>query len=540
MTQVINNVFRANDPNHGYLGNRHVKRAGVSQTYTQAELDEYVKCRDDPVYFCMRWLKVIHPDHGLVPFTLYDFQKDMINHMLDNRFSIFKCPRQVGKTTTSAAALLHFALFNPDKKIAILANKGMIAKEILARITLMLENVPFFLQPGCKALNKGSIYLDNESSIKCFSTSSSSVRGDSYSWVFLDEYAFVQRAEEFYTSTYPTITAGKSTKVTIVSTPNGVGNSFHSLWEGAVQKVSDYQPFSIHWSDVPGRDQKWKEQTIANTSEEQFRQEFECDFRGGSNTLISSNSLLGLRSHKPVDVNSGVNIYKKPEKGHQYVITVDVSKGRGQDYHAFTIFDCSDSYFEQVALFRDNTMSPMILPNILEKFGKYYNDALIIVENNNNGEVVCNGLYYDIEYDNMFVESYTKSGGVGANMNKKTKRIGCSNLKDLIESGKLIVVDPVSIAELTTFTARGSSYEATLGCHDDTTMNLVMFGWFVSTDAFGDISQIDLKSLLHSDKIDEMNEEEFSGQVYYDNGMDSTEVMTGYNEMIEQQREWQL
>jgi hypothetical protein len=523
-----------------YLGNPQIKRDNVRQSYTQKEMDEYIKCSKDPVYFCANYVKVIHLDRGLVPFKLYPYQKKMFETYLKNRFNITLACRQSGKSISVCGFLLWFALFNPEKTIAILANKGATAREMLGRITLMLESVPFFLQPGCKALNKGNIDFDNNSRIIASSTSSSAIRGFSVDILYLDEFAFVNNANTFYTSVYPVITSGKNTKVIITSTANGVGNLFHKLWEGAVTKTNKFEPTRVDWWDVPGRDKKWKEETVANTSERQFSQEYGNDFLGSSNTLVDANTLLGLKAEKPAEVVSNVQMYKLPENDHQYMITVDVSQGRGQDYHSFTIFDCSKDYFEQVAFFRDNLMSPMILPNLLEKFGKYYNEAMIVIESNDQGAVVCNGLYYDIEYENMYVDSFVKKTGLGVRMTKSVKRIGCSNLKDLLESGKLKVVDPTTISELTSFSAHGSSYAATPGNNDDAVMNLVMFAWFVSTEAFGNIAEIDLKRLLHSEKIDALDEDAFEGQIYIDDGLGNDEIMRGYDEMIRQKMEWTL
>ena len=262
---------------HGYQNNPNLPKFSYKHAYTQAEYDEYVKCANDPVYFAKTYVKIVSLDHGLVTFPIWDFQKNMLETFHNNRFTICKLPRQVGKTTTCVAYLLHYIIFNEYARIAILANKGSTAREIMSRLQLAFEYLPNFLKPGVVEWNKGSIELANGSTALADSTSGASVRGKSFNIIFLDEFAHVPNnvAKEFFDSTYPTITSGVNTKVIIVSTPKGL-NLFHSMWEKAVQKVSTYIPIEVHWSQVPGRDQKWKEETIKNTSEEQFRQEFEC------------------------------------------------------------------------------------------------------------------------------------------------------------------------------------------------------------------------------------------------------------------------
>ena len=391
-------------------------------------------------------------------------------------------------------------MFHPDQTIAILANKGATAREMLARITLALENTPFFLQPGTKALNKGSIEFSNNSRIIATATSGSSIRGLSVNLLFLDEFAFVENAAQFYTSTYPVISSGKTSRVIITSTANGIGNIFHKIYEGAVQSVNEFKPFRVDWWDVPGRDEEWKNQTIANTSELQFQQEFGNTFFGTGNTLISADALMNMKAEPAVGVGD-VNVYVEPKANHDYIMTVDVAKGRGQDYSTFNIIDISTNPFKQVATYRNNLISPILFPDIIHKWAKRYNEAYVIIESNDQGAVVANGLYYDIEYENMHVESMIKAGAIGMTMNRKVKRIGCSNLKDLIEEKKLHIVDLQTITECSTFEARGNSFEASDGNHDDLVMNLVMFSWYVGTEAFSNQTDMTMKQMLYEEKM---------------------------------------
>lgn len=495
--------------NISYLGNPNVKRDGVDEEWTEEKIIEYQKCMDDPAYFCRTYVKVVHLDRGLVNFNLYPYQENMFKHFQENRFSIVLACRQSGKSISSVAYLLWYALFHPEKTIAVLANKGATAREMLARVTLMLENLPFFLQPGCKALNKGSIEFSNNSRIIAAATSGSSIRGMSVNLLFLDEFAFVENATEFYTSTYPVVSSGKDTKVIITSTANGVGNQFEKIWTGAVQSVNEYKPFRVDWWDVPGRDEKWKEETIANTSQLQFDQEFGNTFFGTGDTLINAEILMGLRAKRPIEQMEGGNFlaYEKPIKGHEYVMTVDVSKGRGQDYSTFMVIDISERPFKQVAIYRNNTISPILYPNIIYKFANVYNQAYVVVEANDQGAVVCNGLYYDMEYENLHTSSATKANALGIEMNRKVKRLGCSSIKDIIENNKLELVDEHTILECSTFIAKGQSYEASDGNHDDLMMNLVMFGYFVSTQFFADMTDINLKQMMFEDKMRQIEED---------------------------------
>ena len=495
--------------NEGYLGNINVKRAGVQSQWTEKEILEYKKCMENPVYFIENYIKIISLDEGLVPFKLYDYQESLITHFDESRFSIVLACRQSGKSISACGYLLWFALFQPEKTIAVLANKGATAREMLARITIMLENIPFFLQPGVKALNKSNIDFSNNSRIIAAATTGQSIRGLSVNLLYLDEFAFVERAAEFYTSTYPVISSGTDTKIIVTSTANGIGNTFHKIWEGSIQGVNEYSNFRVDWHDVPGRDEEWKQQTINNTSQIQFDQEFGNTFFGTGDTLINTETLLALKAEMPIQrmESTALSIYKKPVQKHNYVMTVDVSKGRGQDYSTFTLIDISTRPFEQVAVYRNNTISPLLFPNIIYKYAKLYNSAYTIVESNDQGTVVCNGLYYDLEYENVHVSSSIKANSIGVEITRKTKRLGCSAIKDLLESNKIKIVDETTIMEISTFESRGLSYEASDGNHDDLMMNLVMFGYFVSTQYFGDLTDIDIKKMLFEKKIKEIEDD---------------------------------
>jgi len=511
--------------NETYLGNANIKRDGVTHNFTKREVIEYSKCLKSPSYFAENYCKIIHLDKGLVPFELYPYQERMFDHFNTNRFSIVLACRQSGKSISSVAYLLWYAIFHPEKVIAILANKGATAQEMLGRVTLMLENLPFFLQPGCKALNKRSIEFSNNSRIVSAATSGSSIRGMSVNLLYLDEFAFVENAAEFYTSTYPVISSGKDTKVIITSTANGIGNQFHKIWEGASQGVNEFQPYRVDWWDVPGRDDNWKQQTISNTSQLQFDQEFGNTFFGTGDTLINAETLMNFRAQPYLRLIEGnsVWIYEEPKKDHQYVMTVDVSKGRGQDYSTFNLIDISSRPFKQVAVYRNNLISPLLFPNVIYKYAKVYNEAWVVVESNDQGTIVCNGLYYDLEYENLFIESAVKSNRLGVEMNRKVKRIGCSGIKDLLEENKLEIVDQNTILECSTFIAKGQSYEASDGNHDDLMMNLVMFGYFATGNYFTQLTDVDIKNMMFEQQMKEI-EDDVLPFGFIDDGIDAAEV----------------
>ena len=511
-----------------YLGNPNVKRDGVIQAWDEKLVREYALCMKDPAYFATNYCKIISMDQGLVPFELYPYQEKMFEAFNEHRFNIVLACRQSGKSVSACAYLLWFALFHSEKTVAILANKGATAREMLSRVTLMLENIPFFLQPGTKALNKGSLEFSNNSRIIAAATSGSSIRGLSVSLLYLDEFAFVERAAEFYTSTYPVISSGTGTKIIVTSTANGIGNQFHKIWEGAVQKVNEFNSFRVDWWDVPGRDEDWKKQTISNTSQLQFDQEFGNTFFGTGDTLVNADTLLSFRALPYIEtLESGdLKVYSKPVKNHEYIMTVDVSKGRGQDYSTFTLIDISDRPFTQVAVYRNNTISPILFPNIIYKYAKSYNNAYVVIESNDQGSVVCNGLYHDLEYENVHVESAVKANAIGIEITRKTKRLGCSAIKDILENNKLKIVDEDTILEISTFEARGQSYEASDGNHDDLMMNLVMFGYFVSTQYFSDMTDINLKEMLFKNKMKQI-EDDMVPFGFIDDGQAHIEVLEG-------------
>ena len=282
----------------------------------------------------------------------------------------------------------------------------------MAKLQTSYENLPKWLQQGVLAWNKGSIELENGSRITASSTSSSAVRGFSYNIVMLDEFAFVPTniAEEFFSSVYPTISSGKSTKVIIVSTPNGM-NHFYKLWTDAQKKRNSYNAIEAHWSEVPGRDAKWREETIANTSEQQFAQEFECDFIGSAGTLISPSKLKSLVYEDPITSSAGLDIFEEPIKDHEYLMTIDVSRGMKLDYSAFILVDITTYPHKIVGKYRNNEIKPMLFPDIIVQVARKYNKAWLLCEVNDIGDQVASIIFYDMEYENLLMTAMRGRAG---------------------------------------------------------------------------------------------------------------------------------
>ena len=506
---------------NNYLGNPNLKRANVPVEWTEKQVTEYTKCMDNPLYFIESYIKIVSLDEGLVPFKLYDFQKDMVGTFHKNRFTICKLPRQSGKSTTIIAYLLHYVLFNPNVNVAILANKAATARDLLGRLQLAYEHLPQWLQQGVMSWNKGSLELENGSKILASSTSASAVRGGSYNIIFLDEFAYVPSnvAEQFFSSVYPTISSGKTTKVMIVSTPHGM-NMFYKLWVDAENQRNSYIPIEVHWSEVPGRDEEWKKETIKNTSESQFNTEFECEFLGSINTLISPYKLKTLAYLNPENSHKGLDVYKQPEKGRTYLLTADVSRGTSNDYSAFVVFDVSEVPYRIVAKYRDNEIKPLLFPQKIYHVAKAYNQAFVLVEVNDIGEQVANALQYDMEYDNLIMASMRGragqvlgggfSGGkaqMGVRTTKAVKKIGCSNLKQLVEDNKLIVEDYDCINELSTFIVKGSSFEADDGCTDDLVACMFIFGWTTDQQYFKELTDHNIRQQMYREQQDQLEQD---------------------------------
>jgi hypothetical protein len=518
-----------------YLGNPLLKKANTPIEFTQEQILEFVKCKQDPVYFAKNYVKIVTLDKGLQPFQLYPFQEKLVNNFHNHRFNICKMPRQTGKSTTVVSFLLHYAVFNDNVNIGILANKAATARELLDRLQTAYENLPKWMQQGIIAWNKGSLELENGSKILAASTSASAVRGMSFNILFLDEFAFVPNhiADSFFASVYPTITSGKSTKVIIVSTPHGM-NHFYRMWHDAERGKNEYVFTDVHWSEVPGRDSEWKKQTIANTSEQQFKVEFECEFLGSVDTLIAASKLRTLVYDHPKTRSGGLDVYQDPIDEHDYLMTVDVARGVGNDYSAFTVVDITSFPHRVVAKYRNNEIKPMLFPSVIVDVAKSYNGAFILCEVNDVGDQVASIIHYDLEYNNLLMCSMRGRAGqivgqgfsgkktqLGVKMSKAVKKVGCLNLKTMIEEDKLIFSDYEIMSELTTFIQKNNSFEAEEGCNDDLAMCLVIYAWLVAQDYFKELTDQDVRKRLYEEQKNQI-EQDMSPFGFIVDGTDET------------------
>ncbi len=510
----------------GYFGNPNLKRVGEPVDWTPERVQEYIKCSQDPIYFIETYMKIVNVDDGLVNFELYDYQKEMVRSMADNRMSIIATARQAGKSTTTCGFILWYTLFNKEKTVALLANKGDTAREILGRIQNAYQYLPKWLQQGIVEWNKGSHLLENGSRVLAGSTSSDNVRGYSINLLFIDEAAFIDNWDEFFTSVFPTISSGKTTKIVLVSTPNGL-NHFHKLWaetgiqeDGTINpkaKHNDYNPTRVMWFDVPGRDEKWKEDVLRGMSNdiEKFAQEYCVSFLGSSSTLISGAALKAMTHKLPIYQHEGLYKYFDPVPGNRYVTTIDCSRGKGLDYSAFNIIDVSSMPYQQVCVFRNNVMAPPDYAKMVLSVMKSYNNSVCLVELNDLGEELARILWEEYEYEGLlFTENAGRAGkricsgfgGGGVDMGLRTtnpvKGTGCAMLKLMIEQQQLRIHDYESIHELSTFSLKGKQYQAEPGKHDDLVMGLVFFAWMTQQPFFKEYTDINTLMRLR-EKTDE-------------------------------------
>lgn len=515
----IENIF--------YRGNAKLKNAGVQENFTAEQIQELAKCIDDPLHFIRNYVKIIHVDQGLIPFKMWEFQERIIDLYHTNRHVLLKLPRQCGKTQTTASYILHYTLFNEQKTVAILANKGSTAKEIISRIKTSYEELPFWMQVGVVEWNKHSILLSNGSRVVAAATSSSAVRGMSISLLYLDEFAFLHpnMATEFFESVYPTVSSGKETKILISSTPKGL-NHFWKMYTDATEGRSEFTPYEINWNEVPGRDEAWKQKTIATIGQLSWEQEYEGSFAGSSNTLLSGGALKDLCAMPPIASKDHLRIWNKPVvsdnhpgEDHVYIMTVDCSEGVGADYTVANVFDVTQYPFKQVAQYRNNLISPLHLPDILVSVAKMYNNAWMLIEINSAGKQVGDMVRFDYEYENILMTSVNEkrrqqlmfgSGNEmipGVRTTKAVKKMGCSHLKHLIENEKLLIQDSEAIFELSNFVRKGDSFAAEEGYHDDIVMSLVIFAWLVNQEFFKEITNTDVRKTMFAQLANRFDEE---------------------------------
>jgi len=506
-----------------YLGNPLLKGPNVQIQYTNEQLAEYVKCSKDPIHFLETYMKIVSLDQGPIAFKMYPFQKRIVKAIHTNRFVISKIPRQSGKSTVMLGYILYSILFTPNYKVAILANKLKTASELLSRLKFAYESLPKWMQQGVIEWNKLSFTLENGSKVVSAATSASAVRGDSFNFLLLDEFAHIPEniAQEFFSSVYPTISSGKTSKVVIVSTPRGM-NMFYKLWRDAENKRNQYIPIEAKWSEVPGRDAKWKEVTKTSLANERlWYQEYECEFLGSDDTLIKASKISSLAYETPIyQSDEGLVVYEAPIKNHIYAMCVDTSRGQGADYHAATIIDATQLPYKVVARFRNNVMPVMVFPNLLEVLGTRYNEAYALIELNDTGQEVSDILREELEYENIINITVKGKKGqkagegfgtgrvqYGIKMSNQIKKTGCLVIKEMIENDKILLNDFDIIAELSTYVAKGAAYEASTGYNDDLMATLVMFGWLTTQPYFKDLVNTDIRKKLFEDKLKKLEED---------------------------------
>lgn len=474
-----------------YMGIPNLKRAYVQTNYTDEMKAEWIKCRDDIIYFAETYCAITHIDYGTIKVRLRDYQKDMLRGMHKNRFYVAKLSRQLGKTTCTAIFFAHFVCFNKDKDVGILAHKLSMSSEVLDRVKQAIELLPDFLQPGIVEWNKGSIELDNGCSIGAYASSPDAVRGNSFAVIYLDEAAFISQWEDTWLAIQPVISSGRRSKIILTTTPNGL-NYFYDLWSASIEGKTGFATYESNWTSVKERlyndvtdifddGYSWSANQIGSSSKEAFLQEHLGEFNGSNGSLISGWKLSKMSW---VDVESSDGMfyqYSAPKEGHKYIAVLDPAEGRGQDYHALHIIDITSFPYEQVAVFHSNKTSHLILPDVIVRYLYAYNEAWIYIELNSTGHSVAKSLFSELEYENVICDSYSD---LGMKQSKKTKAVGCSVLKDLIEKDKLIINNKNTIAEFRTFSENGITWKAEDGYHDDLVMSLVCFAWLTTQMKF--------------------------------------------------------
>lgn len=496
-----------------YHGNPNLKPVGYKHDWAKEQIAEYMKCKEDPIYFIENYCMIVTLDQGLQPFKLYDCQKKKVDFIMNNRRCILMEGRQQGKTVTAAACILHYTIFQDSKTVAIMANKSNAAREVLARYQIMYEHLPIWMQQGVKTWNKGDVDLENGSRVFTAATTASGIRGKSVNWLYIDEAAIIPNnvADEFFTSVYPTISAGETTKILLTSTPLGY-NHFWKFWNESEKGTNGFENMFIPYSEIPGRDEAWAEQQLQLLGELKFNQEVLCEFLGSSNTLINGKTIAVLSSIDPSYTNDGLDIYEEPQKDKYYVLVADVARGIGGDYSAFTVMDVTSMPYKVVAKYRNNKISPLLYPNIIDKVGRDYNNAFVMIESNDIGQQVLDILHQENEYENIFTTvtengkqyitpGFGKTARLGVTTSKAVKRQGCFAFKSLMEEKKLLLFDADIIQELSTFIERSGTFQADEGYHDDLVMSLVLFGWVTTNSFFSDLTNVNVREGIYNSEM---------------------------------------
>jgi len=477
-----------------------VKAAHAKTSYTPHQKREIFRCMNDPLYFMENYLRIQHPVRGQIPFEAYDYQKQLVNAYWKNISVIALLPRQSGKTTTAAGYLLWYAMFNDDVTVLIAANKFRAANEIMDRIKFAYEELPDWLRAGVQTYNVQDIKFDNGSRIKATTTTPDSGRGMSISLLYLDEFAFVKPriAEEFWTAMSPTLATGG--KCIITSTPNSDEDKFAEIWFGANKTIDDYgdelpdglgingfKAFTAHYSEVPGRDEKWANQERAKIGADKFDREYGCEFLTADSTLINAVTLLKLQGVDPMYKTNDIRWYDKIQPNRTYLVALDPSAGVGKDPAAIEVFSLPD--MRQVAEWTHNRTS---IPNQVRTMQNIVNfihsemkkipeqrgdpDIYFTLENNSWGEAALLTIEeMGEERFNGIMMHEPRIKGVsrprkGLNTNGRSKAAACTKFKSLIEAEKLTVLSRPLVRQLKFFVSKGDSFAAKVGENDDCVM----------------------------------------------------------------------
>lgn len=539
----------------GYKGNERLRPDSMQIELDEFQLNEMKRCKADYRYFIENYMYITNLDNGEVLFKLHKFQKRMLRSFHESRRTVCMVGRQCGKTITTAAYILWYVLFKSNQNVYILANKSAGAREILFRIQYSYERLPLWMQSGIKTWNKGSIWLSNECRITTAATSRSGIRGQSVNLLYLDEAAIIENniADDFFAAISPTLASGSKTKMIVTSTPKGYNHFWH-MWDGANKQTNNYCPIFIPHTDVPGRDEVWLKEQRKELGELKFRQEILCEFQGSSLTLLSGDALSRLNVGAPIyEDEEGLAIFEAPNMGtrhhasgmildpaHIYFVVVDVSRGVGGDYSTCMVVDTTTVPYKLVARYRNNTISPLLFPSIVNKLAIEYNMAFVLVEINENGQQIADILHDELAYENILTVSrngtkgQTLSNGfgrlnstqMGVKTSKQVKSIGCGALKTLMEESKLLIDDAETIKEFSTFIEQRGSYAADVGYHDDLVMPLVLFGWITTQMFFKDLTNISLREKIFESRIANIRDR-FTPFMYKDDGRQPEKPISG-------------
>lgn len=518
-----------------YNANRNLKAAGVQVAFTQQQVQEYVKCAKDPLYFINNYAKIVSLDDGIVNFNPFPYQERIIETIHNNKNTLGKLFRQAGKSTIVAAYFAWYVLFNDNKTAVILANKQAIAIEIFGRVQFIIESLPHWLQQGVVEWNKKSLALENGSRCIAAATSASAVRGMSVNLLLLDEFAHLHPnlAEEFIASVFPTLSSSETSKLVIISTPNGL-NHYYKLWAEAKNGNNDFVTVDGKWQENPKRTLEWAESQRKKLGEVKYRQEIECSFEGSSYTLVDGSKLSTLPITTPIYEKDGFEVFEKPTKDRNYVITVDVSRGRHMDYSAFTIADVTKMPYKVVATYKNNEITTLEYPHLIYNTARQYNDAYVLVEINDLGEEVSNTIWYDYEYENLYFtkgNSLSQTRGYpGVRTTSKVKSLGCSVLKELIEKDQLTVNSYRIIEELGLFVQHKKSYASQdTSVNDDLCTTLWLLAWLTKQDVFQEVTNINLRSILTEKKQEYIDSTMTPFGFYQDNRPDDFDSIAERN-----------